>query len=97
MRPEWVAVGLLGQLLIRDDGTCKPDGYCLPNDDGIATSSVTGYRVMQRTGPNQVLVLVNPTLQTSLVDQLEKLLKLKEQGVLTEEEFKIAKQRILRS
>ncbi|MFC6602912.1 peptidase G2 autoproteolytic cleavage domain-containing protein [Ectobacillus funiculus] len=38
-RPEWVAVGMLGKLLIRDDGTCKVNSYCQPNDDGIATAS----------------------------------------------------------
>ncbi|PAB57931.1 peptidase G2 autoproteolytic cleavage domain-containing protein, partial [Anaeromicrobium sediminis] len=57
-RPEWVAVGLIGQLLVRDDGTCKVNGYCMPNDEGIATASSTGYRVMERTGENQILVLV---------------------------------------
>ena len=56
-RPEWVAVGLLGQLLVRDDGTCKPGKYCMPNSEGIATASNKGYRVMKRTGPNQILVL----------------------------------------
>jgi hypothetical protein len=25
-RPEWVAVGLLGKLLVRDDGTCQAGG-----------------------------------------------------------------------
>ncbi|MDU0201026.1 peptidase G2 autoproteolytic cleavage domain-containing protein [Paenibacillus sp. MAH-36] len=59
-RLEWVAVGLLGQILVRDDGTCLPKGYCKPNDEGIATSSTVGYRVMKRTGPNQILVLVQP-------------------------------------
>ncbi|WP_078430407.1 peptidase G2 autoproteolytic cleavage domain-containing protein [Alkalihalobacterium alkalinitrilicum] len=38
-RPEWVPVGLLGKLLIRDDGTCQPKGYCVPKDGGIATAS----------------------------------------------------------
>ncbi|WP_180235100.1 peptidase G2 autoproteolytic cleavage domain-containing protein [Bacillus wiedmannii] len=56
-RPEWVAVGLLGQLLTRDDGSCQVNGYCRPNDEGIATTSNVGYRVMKRTAPNQILVL----------------------------------------
>ncbi|MDD3654647.1 MAG: peptidase G2 autoproteolytic cleavage domain-containing protein [Desulfotomaculaceae bacterium] len=56
-RCEWVAVGLIGQILVRDDGTCKEDGYCKPNDEGFATASSEGYRVMKRTGENQVLVL----------------------------------------
>lgn len=56
-RCEWVAVGLMGKILIRDDGTCLVNGYCKPNDEGIATASSEGYRVMKRTGENQVLVL----------------------------------------
>ncbi|OPX91399.1 MAG: hypothetical protein A4E52_00505 [Pelotomaculum sp. PtaB.Bin013] len=42
-RPVWVAVGLVGQLLIRDDGTCRVNGYCKPNNEGIATASSIGY------------------------------------------------------
>lgn len=38
-RPEWVAVGLLGKLLLRDDGTCEVNGYCKPNDEGIGTNA----------------------------------------------------------
>lgn len=57
-RPEWVVVGLVGKLLIRDDGTCQPKGYCKPNDEGIATASAEGYRVMKRTGANQILIFV---------------------------------------
>ena len=57
-RPEWVAVGLVGKLLVRDDGTCVEDGFCRPNHDGIATVSEPGYRVMKRTGPKQILVLL---------------------------------------
>jgi hypothetical protein len=57
-RPEWVAVGLVGKLLVRDDGTCEVNGFCKPNNEGIATASENGYRVMRRTGPNQILVLL---------------------------------------
>lgn len=56
-RPEWVAVGMLGKLLVRDDGTCQVDGYCKPNGEGIATASVTGYRVLKRTDSDQILIL----------------------------------------
>ncbi len=59
-RPEWVAVGLLGKLLVRDDGTCRPGGYGRPNAVGIATDSQRGYRVLKRTGSNQVSVLIHP-------------------------------------
>ncbi|WP_307476598.1 peptidase G2 autoproteolytic cleavage domain-containing protein [Cytobacillus purgationiresistens] len=38
-RPEWIPVGLIGQILVRDDGTCEEDGYCQPHGEGIATKS----------------------------------------------------------
>jgi hypothetical protein len=57
-RPEWVSVGLLGQILIRDDGTCEVHGYCWSNDDGIATKAEKGYFVLERTRPDQILILL---------------------------------------
>jgi hypothetical protein len=56
-RPEWVTVGLIGKLLVRDDGTCVKNGYCRPNRDGIATAASSGYRVVKRTGSNQILII----------------------------------------
>lgn len=57
-RDEWVAVGLLGKLLVRDNGLCQPNGYCRPDDQGIAVPSDNGgYRILRRTGPNQILIL----------------------------------------
>lgn len=49
-------VTLLGQVLVTDDGTCVVNGYCLPNKDGIATASPTGYKVMKRISDNQILI-----------------------------------------
>lgn len=57
-RPEWVAVGTMGKLLVRDDGTCQVNGFCLPGENGVATASVEGYRVLARTGPNQIKIYV---------------------------------------
>ncbi len=57
-RPEWICVGLLGKLLVRDDGSCVPGGYCLPNQQGFATAAPAGYRVMERTGENQVQIML---------------------------------------
>ncbi|MBB3110143.1 autotransporter adhesin [Paenibacillus phyllosphaerae] len=57
-RPEWVAVGLVGKLLVRDDGTCAAGGLCICNDQGIATAAEQGYYVLKRTGVNQILVLM---------------------------------------
>ncbi|WP_332699102.1 peptidase G2 autoproteolytic cleavage domain-containing protein [Halalkalibacter lacteus] len=99
-RPEWVTVGLLGKVLVRDDGSCQVGGYCRPNDEGIATTSSEGYRVMMRTEPDQILVLLNSQPSRNDLDpvvKLEKLAKLKEQDFLTEEEFNEQKQKLLHS
>lgn len=56
-RPEWVKVGMLGRLLVRDDGSLTAGGYCRPGMNGIATAAHTGYRVLKRTGHNQVMIL----------------------------------------
>lgn len=56
-RPEWAPVALMGKLRVREDGTCEVNGFCYPNAHGIATKADQGYRVMKRTGPNQVLIL----------------------------------------
>ncbi|GAB6430181.1 peptidase G2 autoproteolytic cleavage domain-containing protein [Bacillus luti] len=56
-RAEWIPVGLIGQMLVRDDGTCETHGYCRPNDDGIATKAESGFFVIKRTGDNQILIL----------------------------------------
>ncbi len=61
LRPEWVAVGILGQILVRDNGTCRENGYCVPNEQGIATVALRGYRVLERRAPNQVLILLRAT------------------------------------
>jgi trimeric autotransporter adhesin len=57
-RPEWVPVALMGKVLVRDDGTCEVNSYCASNGEGIATSSTDGFRVMRRTGSNQILILM---------------------------------------
>lgn len=61
LRPEWVAVGLMGQVLVRDNGTCRENGYCIPDEQGIAASASRGYRVLERRGTNQVLILLRAT------------------------------------
>jgi len=55
-RNEWAAVGLMGQLIARDDGSCRVNGYCLPNDCGVATSCAHGYRVLERIDAKKVLI-----------------------------------------
>lgn len=56
-RPEWSVVGLLGQIIMDDDGTCIPGKFCSPSNDGIATLSETGYRVLERIDDTHIKVL----------------------------------------
>ena len=56
-RPEWVKVGLLGAVLVRDDGTLTAGGFCQPGVNGIATAAHAGYRVLKRTDTDQALIL----------------------------------------
>lgn len=57
-RKEWAAVGLVGKLIIVDDGTCEVNGYCSPANGGTATKSETGYRVLSRIDESHIKVLV---------------------------------------
>lgn len=57
-RKEWGTVGLLGQVVVIDDGTCTVGGYTKPLANGIGTASDTGYRVMKRIDENHIKVLV---------------------------------------
>ena len=51
-RPEWATVGMLGVLIVEDDGTCEVNDYCTVNQNGIATKANDGdkniYRVVNR-------------------------------------------------
>ena len=57
-RSEWAAVGLVGKLVVADDGTCTVNGYCKPSKNGVATASETGYRVMARLDDCHVRILL---------------------------------------
>lgn len=57
-RKEWAAVGMMGKLVVCDDGTCQVNGYCFPGKDGVATKSDTGFRVMKRLDKNHIRILV---------------------------------------
>jgi hypothetical protein len=57
-RPEWGIVGMMGVLAVRDDGTCKVNGFCKVAEGGIATASDTGYRVIARVNENIVKVVL---------------------------------------
>ena len=59
-RPEWAAIGIVGKLVVVDDGTCQVNGYCQPNTDGIATVSQekTNYRVMERLDDTHIRIFI---------------------------------------
>lgn len=59
-RPEWDYVGLMGKLVMLDDGTAEVNGYVKPSDEGIATKSETRtkFRVMRRLDENHIKILV---------------------------------------
>jgi hypothetical protein len=56
-RPEWDAVGMMGVLAVRDDGTCQVNGYCKVAEGGIATASESGYRVIKRVNDNIIKIV----------------------------------------
>lgn len=59
-RPEWGCVGMLGKLIVIDDGSCQVNGWCLPGMGGIAVQSdtPTKFRVMSRIDESHIRVLV---------------------------------------
>ena len=61
-RPEWSTVGMLGKLVLIDDGTCTVNGYARPSTvgDGTATAatSKTSCRVMSRLDSTHIKVLL---------------------------------------
>lgn len=58
-RPEWATVGLMGKLVVIDDGTCVPGQFCKVADGGIATASsnTEGYRVLERKDENHIRIM----------------------------------------
>ena len=57
-RKEWDAVGMMGKLYVRDDGTCKVNGYAKPIN-GVATASTSGtMRVIERVSDNVIRVVI---------------------------------------
>ena len=57
-RQEWDYVGMMGKLLVKQDGTLKAGEFCKPGIDGIAThSESSGYYVMKVTSDSQALIL----------------------------------------
>ncbi len=65
---------MLGKILVQDDGTCVVGGYCLSNDEGIATNAPTGYKVMERVEKDIVMISFHQSNWTQ--EQLRKLYNL---------------------
>lgn len=57
-RKEYSKVGLLGQLVVQDDGTCKINGYCTASVNGVATKSDSGYRVIKRIDETHIKIIL---------------------------------------
>lgn len=59
-RAEWDAIGMMGKLYVKDDGTCVVNGYAVPGADGVATLATgkSNMRVMERISDNIVRVLL---------------------------------------
>jgi hypothetical protein len=57
-REEWAAIGIVGKLIVRDDGSCKPNGFCRVAEGGIATASENGYRVLERISNDKVRIML---------------------------------------
>lgn len=56
-RKEWAVVGMFGQLIVVDDGSCSMNGYCSVSDNGVGTSTENGYRVLKRLDENHIKIL----------------------------------------
>lgn len=60
-RKEWSAIGLLGQIYVRDDGTCKVGEYCKCANGGIATlaekQNFNTWLVLERISDNTIKIL----------------------------------------
>lgn len=57
-RKEWATVGLLGQIVLIDDGTCVSGGKCTVANGGIATIG-NKYRVLKRLDDTHIVILAN--------------------------------------
>ncbi len=62
-RPEWSVVGLMGKLIVIDDGTCDVDGFCIVGQCGIATKyddtseTTVKFKVMERLDNSHIKIL----------------------------------------
>ena len=61
-RPEWGCVGMMGKIVMIDDGTCQVNGYAWSGENGVATHapSKTKFRVMSRLDDTHIKVVIVP-------------------------------------
>ena len=60
-RPEWDAVGMMGVLIVRQDGTAIVNKYVCSNDEGIATlceKKECSYRVVEIIDNETIKILI---------------------------------------
>lgn len=58
-RPEWAAVGMVGRLIICDNGKCQPGGFVTARQGiGVPTYTITNVRCLRRLDNNHIEVLV---------------------------------------
>ncbi|OON99129.1 MAG: hypothetical protein ATN35_02140 [Epulopiscium sp. Nele67-Bin004] len=67
---EWGVVGLMGQMILIDDGTCEIDSYVNIGTNGVATKSRYGYKVMERVDARRIKVYVHGVLQNNLLREI---------------------------
>jgi hypothetical protein len=58
-RSEWSPIGMMGKLVVIDDGSCEVNGYASVRVDGIATKGTraNGYRVVARLDDTHIKVI----------------------------------------
>lgn len=86
-RPEWDAIGMMGVLSVYDDGSCQVNGFCSCNDDGIATSSSYGYRVIERVSDNIIRVVISTDMYTMAKSFMNKVSTLEDRVTLLEKQI----------
>ena len=58
-RKEWAVVGIVGQIVVVDDGTCVAGGRCTVGSNGKATVAESGIRVLERLDDTHIRVYSN--------------------------------------
>ena len=62
-RDDWIPVGLLGKLLVLDNGTCEVNKYCKVGPDGTAIpynnedGNIPHWRVVKRFNDKRVFII----------------------------------------